>query len=141
MSLFQEFKFKLQCKLRVFQSNEKLTPTEYPNLISAASLYGLVFIGCQNNLQSNFFNYIDNSTLIHFWKFLLVLFSNEITNIKSKNEVASYKHRTINLPTPITHVAVNCDSSLLCIVTTRDSCPIGIIYQVTSFLSQVNNPI
>lgn len=57
---------------------------------------------------------------------------------KRNAEVNDYLRRNVKLPSPPTHLAANCDSSLLCVVVEKDGCAAAIIYDIPSFAKQVN---
>lgn len=53
-------------------------------------------------------------------------------------EINDYLRRNIQLPSRPTHLSVNCDSSLLCVVVDKGGCPTAIIYDIPSFAKQVS---
>lgn len=56
---------------------------------------------------------------------------------EKKADVTNYLRRTVNLPSQPTYLSVNCDSTLLCVVVEKESCPTALIYNVSSFATQV----
>lgn len=69
---------------------------------------------------------------------LLVLYVQNVEQYSVKNaEINDYLRRNIKLPSRPTHLSVNCDSSLLCVVVEKGGCATGIIYSIPSFTKQV----
>lgn len=58
-------------------------------------------------------------------------------SVEKKTDITDYLRRTVNLPSQPTHLAVNCDCTLLCVVAEKESCPTAFIYDVISFAAEV----
>lgn len=56
-------------------------------------------------------------------------------SLKDK-DISNYPRRNVSLTSRPEHVCVNCDSTILAVVTERDNCPSVIFYDVLSFLKQ-----
>lgn len=56
---------------------------------------------------------------------------------EKKADISDYLRRTVNLPSQPTHLSVNCDCTLLCVVVEKESCPTALIYNIASFATQV----
>lgn len=71
----------------------------------------------------------------------LVLRTQDVEQYSVKSgEVHDYLRRTVKLPSPPTHLSVNCDSSLLCVVVEKNGCATGIIYDIPSFANKEITP-
>lgn len=55
-----------------------------------------------------------------------------------KVESTNFARRSVPLSSAPSHLALNCDQSLLAVVVSKDGCATAIIYSVPSFLSQVS---
>lgn len=54
-----------------------------------------------------------------------------------KNETSEFSRRSIALPSQPSNLAINCDNTLLAVIVNKNNCPTALIYNVTSFFSQV----
>lgn len=111
-----DFQFKLQCKLKVF--SDDYAEKKACSLLSAASRYGLIFVGCPfSKLQV-----IQCSTL------------EEYSSIRES--VENYSRRYVDLPAVPLHLSVNCEHTILAVVIEKNGCPSVLFYNVASFVKQ-----
>ncbi|XP_018561339.1 nuclear pore complex protein Nup214 [Anoplophora glabripennis] len=114
----QDLQFKLHCRLKVFDNKLLDTFPKSNSLVSCASRYGLLFVGSNtSNLQVIQVKCVENYT-------------------PKDKDISNYSRRNVPLPSRPQHICVNCDSTILAVVTERDNCPSVAFYDVFSFLKQ-----
>nr|XP_023012697.1 nuclear pore complex protein Nup214 [Leptinotarsa decemlineata] len=114
----QDILFKLRCRLKVFHNEDLDSFSNSPSLISCASRYGLLFVGTNSKtLQA------------------IQLNCTESYSTKDK-DINNYPRRNLILPSPPTHICVNCDSTILAVVVQKDVCLVVIFHDVLSFYKQ-----
>lgn len=118
----QEFQFKLLTRLRVFSSaNSQLQFDGNLNLVTAASKYGLIFVGTPSG-----FNVIKVADIVELQ-----------ANVKKKpSEFCDYSSRRINLGTQPSHLDVSCDCQLLAVSFVLSGVSQISVYSVVSFTSK-----
>lgn len=68
----------------------------------------------------------------------LVIHIKTIENLAGgKTEHSDFSRRSVILPSQPSHLALNGDCTLLAVIVMKNNCPTALIYNVTSFLSQV----
>ncbi|KAK9879386.1 hypothetical protein WA026_006456 [Henosepilachna vigintioctopunctata] len=112
----QDFQFKLQCRLKIFNNAEGILNKNASNLIASASRFGLLFVGCNSP------------------QFKVIRFAS-VESYSSPHPVGNYSRREVTLPSNPQHISINCDHTILSVVIERDNCPVVILYDVKSFLS------
>lgn len=143
---FQGLQFKILCRLRVF-SGQPGQFTSSANLVAAAPLYGLIFVGTSHGFQGDIF--IISVLFNSYFKFcnansllflvFLVLQSSKISEIQvPRGETLEYPCREISLGCAPSHLSISCDQAQLAIAYVKDGCPCAAIYDVASFCSRVS---
>lgn len=112
---FKEISFRLQSKTPLIDgTNNPLVGARCS--IASASCHGIVFVGSSKPE-------------------LLVVCLKDLESSRDENSVPS---RKVPLPAPTTHIAVNCDSSLLAVAVKLNGTPHIQLYSVSSFLTPVS---
>lgn len=115
---FQELSFRLQSKCQLFDGSNNALLGARCSIVASASCHGIVFIGSFNP------------------ELLVVTLKDvEATHVGPDVQIPV---RKVNLPSPTTNIATNCDSSILAVSLKLNGTPHIQMYSVASFLTPVN---
>lgn len=64
----------------------------------------------------------------------------EVYSVKSA-DINDYLRRTVRLPSRPTQLAVNCDSTCLCVAVEKEGCAIALIYSIAAFAAEVRETL
>ncbi|KAF5288978.1 hypothetical protein FQA39_LY03857 [Lamprigera yunnana] len=112
----QDFQFRLHSRLKIFLNDEN-DPFQKPcHLLASASRYGLIFVGTRTSV------------------FKVIQITDIEAYAQKDGDLLAYKCRNVDLPSPPTHLSVNCDNTKLAVVIEKNQSCVAIIYSVASFL-------
>lgn len=77
--------------------------------------------------------FLNNNNKILTVYLLAIQLKNIEEFVSSSKDNSDYPRRNLPLPSPPTHLSINCEHTILAVVFERNSCPCALFYDVKSF--------